>query len=144
MTVLLRPATREDAPFILMLEELGMRGYAQALWGSWQPSATVESLALEGHEIIEAGGESVGCIATAWHPDHLRVQKLYIHPDHRNRGFGAQALRTWVAEAAERGLPTWLSVLTTNPAQKFYEREGFSVREETRERRLMVRLAPSR
>jgi GNAT superfamily N-acetyltransferase len=143
MPLYLRPAIDDDVALILQLEELGMRGYAEALWGVWRPSATAESLVLDGHAIIEVEGDPVGCVAVDWHPDHLKVRKLYIHPDHRNHGFGAEALRMRVDEAAARGLPTRLTVLTTNPARRFYEREGFRVASETPERRLMVKPLPA-
>jgi ribosomal protein S18 acetylase RimI-like enzyme len=109
--------------------------------GNWRPSDTAETISLNGHDMIELHGKPVGCIAVRWHPDHLFIDKLYIDPAFQNRGIGAQVLRQRVREAAERGLPTKLSVLTTNPAQKFYEREGFSVEAETEERRRMVILS---
>lgn len=135
----LRPADKPDAPYILRLEELCMRDYAVALWGSWRPSATVETLDVAGHEMIEHAGRAVGCIAVTWNPDYLFIDKLYIDPEFQNRGLGALALRHKTGEAAEHGLPTKLSVLTTNPANRFYEREGFVLESETPERRRMVR-----
>jgi ribosomal protein S18 acetylase RimI-like enzyme len=135
----LRPAEKSDAGYILMLEEACMRAYAVALWGNWRPSATPETLDITDHEIIEDEAKAVGCIAVTWYPEHLFIEKLYIDPAFQNRGLGALALRAKVAEAAARGLPTRLSVLTTNPANRFYEREGFTVETETPERRRMVR-----
>lgn len=135
----LRSAVTSDASYILRLEEVCMRAYAIALWGNWRPSATVETLTLDGHEMIEHEGRAVGCIAVSQHPDHLFIEKLYIDPDFQNRGLGALALRAKVDQAAKRHLATRLSVLTTNPANRFYEREGFIVETETPERRRMVK-----
>ena len=131
----LRPAVRSDASFLLELEEACMRGYAEALWGGWRPTATVETLDIEGHEIIEQDGEAVGCVAMKWHPDHLFIDKLYIAPAYQGRGIGAVVLRGKTEAAAAKGLPTKLSVLTTNPAERFYRREGFVLEAETPERR---------
>ncbi len=116
-----------------------MRGYAEALWGEWRPSATVATSDLSGHEIIEVEGKAAGCIAVTWQPDHLFVEKLYIAPPFQGRGLGAVALKDKTDEAARAGLPTKLSVLTTNPADRFYRREGFVVELETPERRRMVK-----
>ncbi len=116
-----------------------MRGYAEALWGHWRPSATVETLDFLGHEIIEVDGKMAGCIAVTWQPDHLFVEKLYIAPPFQGRGLGAVALKDKTDEAARAGLPTKLSVLTTNPADRFYRREGFVAELETPERRRMVK-----
>jgi GNAT superfamily N-acetyltransferase len=134
-----RQATVSDADFILKLEELCMRTYAEALWGKWKPSATAETLDVSGHEIIEVAGHAAGCIAITWHDDHLFVDKLYIHPDRQGHGVGALVLEKKVSEAAARKLPTILSVLTTNPADGFYRREGFTVVSETSERRRMMK-----
>jgi GNAT superfamily N-acetyltransferase len=112
-----------------------MRAYAEALWGSWRPSDTVETLDPSGHEIVELDGAPCGCIAVSWHPDHLFIEKLYIGPEHQGRGIGALVLKEKTGMAAERGLPTKLSVLTSNPADRFYKREGFILEAETPERR---------
>ncbi len=116
-----------------------MRGYAEALWGEWRPSASVETLEIAGHEIIEFDGERTGCVAVTWHPDHLFVGKLYIEPAFQGRGIGAFALKTQVEAAVRQGLPTRLSVLVTNPADRFYRREGFVLESETTERRRFIR-----
>ena len=131
----LRLATRKDAPFILLLEEDGMRSYAEALWGKWVPSFNPESLLLEGHEMIEWGGELVGCVACEWQADHLRIKKLYVSPQYRRRGIGACVLVIKLRQAECRGLTLRLTVLSTNnDARRFYEREGMSVVDRTEER----------
>jgi GNAT superfamily N-acetyltransferase len=112
-----------------------MRGYAEALWGSWRPSDNVETLDLTGHEIVELEDQPCGCVAVSWRPDHLFVEKLYIDPAYQGRGIGAFVLSAKTSLAAEQSLPTKLSVLTTNPADRFYKREGFTLEIETSERR---------
>ena len=100
-----------------------MRSHAVALWGSWRPSATADTLALDGHEMIVVEGSEVGCVAVTVEPDHLRVRKLYVGASHRGRGIGAAVLRMVVAAAADR--PVRLSVLLPNEgAARFYRREG--------------------
>lgn len=131
----LRLATRKDAPFILLLEEDGMRSYAEALWGKWVPSSNPEALLLEGHEMIEWGGGLVGCVACEWQADHLRIKKLYVSPQYRRRGIGACVLVIKLRQAERRGLTLRLTVLSTNnDARRFYEREGMSVVDRTEER----------
>ena len=142
MTIALRPAEISDAKYLLELEETSMRGYAEALWGNWRPSATVETLEIAGHEIIELNGRAVGCIAVTWHSDHMFVEKLYIDPEFRSQGIGASALRSKTDAAAAMGLPTKLSVLSTNPADRFYRREGFTLEAETPERRRFSKAVP--
>lgn len=133
--VRLRQATRKDAPQILRLEEDGMRRYAQALWGGWVPSSTAELLPLEGHEMIEYSGKSVGCVACEWQADHLRIRKLYVSPEYRRRRIGACTLAIKLRQATFRSLTLRLTVLrTNNDSRRFYEREGMSVVNRTEER----------
>ncbi|MBB2713342.1 GNAT family N-acetyltransferase [Rhizobium sophoriradicis] len=112
-----------------------MRGYAEELWGDWKQSNTAESLDVTGHEVIELNGKAVGCVAVIWHEDHIFVEKLYIAPGFQNRGIGSYVLNMKSYHAAQQGLPTKLSVLTTNPADRFYKRAGFVLEAETLERR---------
>ncbi|WP_200835076.1 hypothetical protein [Phyllobacterium salinisoli] len=44
MSMILRSATKSDAAYLLNLEEICMRAYAEALSGDWKQSDTVESL----------------------------------------------------------------------------------------------------
>ncbi|MBZ7920326.1 GNAT family N-acetyltransferase [Ensifer adhaerens] len=90
------------------------------------------------HRIIVAEGEDVGCVSVTRRDDHVWVNKLYVAPDHQNHGYGAIALRQVLGEARAIGLPLRLSVLTTNPAVAFYQREGLRIYDETAERRYMT------
>jgi GNAT superfamily N-acetyltransferase len=137
--IVLRPATKSDASFVLNLEEICMRQYAEALWGGWLPTDTADNVDLTGHEIVEQDGLDIGCVANTWHEDHLFIEKLYIAPNFQRRGIGANVLRIKVGQAAQRLIPTKLSVLTTNPADRFYLREGFALEPETPERRLFIK-----
>lgn len=135
----LRKATNEDGPLVLWLEEICMKDYAIALWGKWRQSATLEEINLTGHQIIEFDSQAIGCVATTRQEGFLQVDKLYLGPDFRNRGIGAHVLRRIVKCDGHSSLPVRLSVLTTNPALKFYLREGFAVESETAERRFLVK-----
>ncbi|MET0170316.1 MAG: GNAT family N-acetyltransferase [Aliihoeflea sp.] len=116
-----------------------MRGYAEALWGAWKRSTKPEQLDTNNHFLTERDGAVVGCIAETWHADHLFIEKLYVDTPFQGQGIGAAVLRMKTDQAAARHLPTILSVLTTNPADAFYRREGFTVASETPERRRMVK-----
>ncbi|MEW6638921.1 MAG: GNAT family N-acetyltransferase [Pseudomonadota bacterium] len=137
MPVDLREAADSDRGFLIRLEDLCMRGYAMALWGRYTPSFDATS-PLAGHWIVREDGRDAGCLATEARGDHLWVAKLYIHPDHQRRGIGAIVLQCAIAEAGARALPLRLSVLVTNPAIAFYQREGLRAYERTPERVFMT------
>ncbi len=104
-----------------------MRGYAIALWGSWRPSATPDTLDPTGHRIVVWDRRDVGVVATERESAHVRLRKLYIATSFRNLGIGAQVLGSIVKEAAASGAGVRLSVLTTNPAIRFYLQGGFEI-----------------
>lgn len=115
-----------------------MKEYAIALWGEWLRSATLKTVDIAGHQIVELDSQAIGCVATTRYENYLRINKLYISPDFQNRGFGAEVL-SQIDEGNPADNPIKLSVLTTNPALKFYLREGFSVEKKDAERYSLVR-----
>ena len=101
------------------------------------PSTSVERT-LDGCRIIVEGEESIGCMTTIAHPDHIWIDQLYISPGFQRKGIGSTALRTILSEAAVMGVPVRLSVIATNPALDFYRRHGLHTYNETPERRFMT------
>lgn len=120
-----------DAEHILWLEEVCMKDLAEAIWGSWTPSSTAKDLNVPEHVMVEVGGLIVGCIATRLETDALRLLKLYLAPDARNLGTGANVLRVVVKRARSYARPVRLRVLVNNPAAQFYARHGFRIEAES-------------
>ncbi|HTP82432.1 MAG TPA: GNAT family N-acetyltransferase [Alphaproteobacteria bacterium] len=121
-----------------------MREYAIQQFGRWDAEKTRSSFDAKNHAIIQRDGADIGVVATRHEPAHVFIEKLYIAPNHQNRGAGAAVLNLLAddAERTSRGLR--LSVLRVNPARRFYERNGFVVTEVTDERYFMERLPNSR
>lgn len=136
--ITLRAATRADARMILWLEEVAMKDYATALWGSWRASDTAATLDVEAHEMIEVAGVVQGCIATRTDTEALHLLRLYLAPDARNRGVGSTVLKQISGRAECTGVPIHLRVLTNNPADQFYRRHGFRTERETPEHLYMI------
>jgi len=133
MAVVLRQAVSTDQRLVAYLEEVCMRDYAVALWGQWRPRPAENFLA-DRHRIIVSDDTDIGCVETVRHDDHLWLGKLYLLPSHQRKGLGAEVLHEMILEARGFGLPLRLSVLTTNPAQAFYRREGLVARSNDQER----------
>ncbi|MFS2007727.1 GNAT family N-acetyltransferase [Duganella sp. CT11-25] len=136
MPLQLRAAQSDDKPFLARLEEDCMRDYATALWGIWRPRPD-DTLRLDTHRIILKENAAVGCVSITRHADHAWLEKLYITPASQRQGIGALVLQQLISEANASSLPLRLSVLTTNPARAFYEREGLCVYERNDERFFM-------
>ena len=138
-----RPAQNANRGFLLWLEEAAMKAHATALWGSWRPSASVETLDISGTQIIERGGAPIGCLTTRMEKRALYLARLFIAPDFQNMGLGRAVLDMVLAKADAGGYPVRLSVLSTNRAVAFYQRAGFAVEHETAERIGLIYKGPS-
>lgn len=97
----------------------------------WGPDPAFEAL------IAEADGEPVGFAITfrsfsTWEGRAgIFVEDLYITPAARQLGAGRALLAEIARRAIDRGYPRVdLSVLDWNPAREFYNRIGFTHREE--------------
>jgi ribosomal-protein-alanine N-acetyltransferase len=61
--------------------------------------------------------------------DEAHINNIAVHPDHRNKGFGRQAIKFLIEDMAIKGaVKALLEVRRSNiAAQKMYESEGFKV-----------------
>ena len=65
-------------------------------------------------------------VTVAIPPGAYEISELHVSPAFRGRGIGEALLRFAESDARERRFTTMaLQTLTTNPAQKLYERNGF-------------------
>lgn len=137
----LRPATAADAEFIFRLVETTMRGYVEQIWGSFSEDYNrkniAETIAAGIYSLIERDGRNIGAIAVEREPTHIQLTQMYILPSHQNHGIGTGLIRELVREARESAKPLRLRVLSSNPARRLYEREGFVVTSVTPERVFM-------
>jgi SAM-dependent methyltransferase/GNAT superfamily N-acetyltransferase len=139
----LRTATAADVPFICDLVETAMRLYIEQTWGTFSAALTresVEAMVTAGDcAIVELDGRDAGALSVERFPTHIQLAQIYLLPAFQNRGIGTSIVRDLVRESEETGKPLRLRVLASNPARKLYEREGFAVVGETKERYYMER-----
>jgi RimJ/RimL family protein N-acetyltransferase len=140
MALTYRPVAAGDREFCVLVHHLAMRAYVEPLWG-WD-EAQQDRLALEFldhrdaiHEIVLADGSPIGYLSYQNRHDRLCLNKLHLHPQYHNRGFGSEILLRMIRRADSAAVPIELSVLTTNPrARAFYERHGFFAVQATAEK----------
>ncbi len=137
-TVLVRPATPDDAPQLAQL----LRSLEHFDWLRAEPleavvgrvhAALVAAAGGEGRSLllaVPAGGEPAGYVAIHWlhylilpGPEGF-VSELFVAPAARGRGFGARLLAAVVAEARARGCSR-LSLLN-NRRRESYERHFYA------------------
>jgi len=141
----LRQAADDDAEFIYRLVESTMRAYVEETWGSFSEEYNrknvAEMLAAKSYSIIQYRGMDVGALAVERHPTYIQLAQIYILPTHQNRGIGTLLVRELIRESKQANVPLRLRVLSSNPARRLYEREGFRIAETTPERIFMERHA---
>ncbi|MDP3062545.1 MAG: GNAT family N-acetyltransferase, partial [Chloroflexota bacterium] len=59
-------------------------------------------------------------------PDCVKVNQLFVLPEHQGKGIGHRSMLLIIEEARQLGLPVRLRTLKVNPrALAFYQRLGF-------------------
>ena len=124
----LRPATDDDDPFCLEVNELALREYVEPVYG-WDPALQRTYHARwfdpDRLSIIEDDeGRAVGVLDVSDEGDHVYLARIAILPQAQGRGIGTEVVRGVLS----RGLPVRLHVFTNNlRAQRFYARLGFRI-----------------
>jgi ribosomal protein S18 acetylase RimI-like enzyme len=76
--------------------------------------------------VILHGGAAIGRLyLVEWEHEH-RIIDIALLPEHRGKGFGAAVMRDLLDMAANRGKAVSIHVEQFNPAQRLYQRLGFS------------------
>jgi putative acetyltransferase len=143
--LVLRPAGPNDSEFAFRVKEAAFRQYVEKVWG-WdeaeQRRLHEERFAAQDFRVISVAGTDVGIMAVVVAPDCLKLNQLFILPEHQGKGIGSACMRLIMDEARGLGLPVRLRVLKVNPrARAFYQRLGFVRTGETDTHDLMEWLA---
>ena len=139
MSISLRPAEPGDADFLYEVYA-GTRADEMALvpWEDAQKEAFVRMQFNAQHEhyhthypdasydIVLSDGEPVGRLYVDRRPEELHILDIALLPRHRNAGIGSALLKDLLAEAEQAGVPVGIYVERFNPAQRLYERLGFT------------------
>jgi ribosomal protein S18 acetylase RimI-like enzyme len=145
--ITLRRATADDLEFLFTLLEAALGPYVEQTYGPWQEDdqrrrffATTRP---ETHEVVELGGRPIGCLKVERQAEQIRLQRVFLLPEHQSRGIGERLVRDLLDDARSAGLPVRLRVFKVNhPAQRFYRRLGFAVTGETDTHVLMQHPGP--
>lgn len=79
-----------------------------------------------GMRLILVGDERAGCVGFRAGEGEFKIDSFYLARRYHNGGLGTAILKELLAEADAVGLPVKLGVLHGSPANRFYERHGFS------------------
>jgi len=126
----LRPATDDDREFAYALNKAAMRDYVTAIWGwdeAWQRDYFDRHWDPAGTQIVTRDGHDIGVLKLEERAEATYIGLVEIRPDHQGGGIGGAIVRDVVDDAARRGRPVELDVLSVNTrAQALYRRLGFA------------------
>ncbi|MFI5529780.1 GNAT family N-acetyltransferase [Kitasatospora sp. NPDC051853] len=80
--------------------------------------------------VVEVDGAFAGCVALRPAEDCHWLEHFYLDPHHQGAGIGSGVLRRLLERCDRTRTPVRLNVLQGSPAQRLYERHGFTVEAE--------------
>ena len=125
----LRKAGPKDREFAYRVKKSAFKEYVDQVWG-WdedeQRQLHEQRLETQDFRVVSSAGADVGIMAVVVAPDCVRVNQLFLLPEHQGQGIGRKCMLLAMEEARRLGLPVRLRVLKVNPrALSFYRRLGF-------------------
>lgn len=81
--------------------------------------------------VIEVAGAFAGCIALRPADDGHWLEHFYLDPRLQGRGIGSNVLSNLLEPCDREGVVVRVNVLQGSPAQRLYQRHGFTVVSET-------------
>ena len=78
------------------------------------------------HRIVEQDGRPIGRLLVQRNEDFTQLVDIALLAEHRGQGIGGALLGELIQQCTRDGSALRLQVLKTNPAQRLYERLGFS------------------
>jgi len=139
----LRQATPTDSEFAYCVKRAAFREYVEKVWG-WdedeQRQLHGQRFGAQDFRVINLAGTDIGIMAVVVAPDCMRLNQLFLLPEHQGKGIGRECVLLLMEEARRMGLPIRLRVLKVNPrALAFFQRLGFLRIGETDTHVLMAR-----
>jgi GNAT superfamily N-acetyltransferase len=130
----LQSATLENSEFAYQTKKMAFKEYVDKVWG-WdedeQRKLHENRFSSQDFQIIKHGDDHVGIIAVMRDSESVKVNQMFILPEHQGKGIGTVCLNLILGEAKQLNLPIRLRVLKVNTrAQDFYARMGFTVSDE--------------
>ena len=125
----LRNAKAEDSEFAYCIKKAAFREYVEKVW-SWdekeQRKLHEQHFRAQDFRVINLAGTDIGIIAMVVEPDCVRLNQLFLLPEHQGKGIGRECMLMIMEEAHRLGLPVRLRILKVNPrALAFFRKLGF-------------------
>ena len=88
--------------------------------------------ALTRHIVVDGAARArVGFVVVRPHGDHLLLEHLYFRQRYQGQGFGTAVLKQVFADADRQSMDVRVGALRASDANRFYERHGFILVEQS-------------
>ncbi len=138
--LMLRTAKENDESFVNELTRRVMREYVEKTWQSEKEQERYYALnefCRSTTQIIQFKGIDVGRISVTRTKERFVIDGIHILAEFQGKGIGGRVMQMVLDEANEARVSVELKLLKNNPSKKLYERLGFHVSREDRERLYM-------
>ncbi|HLC30177.1 MAG TPA: GNAT family N-acetyltransferase [Dehalococcoidia bacterium] len=125
----LRKASPNDSEFAYCAKRAAFKEYVEKVkdWDEDEQRHLHEQrFETQDFRVINLAGTDVGIMAVVVAPDCVKVNQLFLLPEHQGKDIGRRCMLLIMEEARELDLPLRLRVMKVNPrALAFYRRLGF-------------------
>lgn len=137
----LRKASPNDSEFAYCAKSAAFKEYMEKV-EAWdedeQRQLHEQRFGAQDFRVINQAGTDVGIMAVVVAPDCVKVNQLFLLPEHQGKDIGRRCMLLIMEEARHLGLPVRLRVMKVNPrALAFFQRLGFVCVDETDTHHLM-------
>lgn len=137
----LRKASPNDSEFAYCTRRAAFKEYIEKVeaWNEDEQRQLHEHrFGAQDFRVINQDGIDVGIMGVVKAPDCVKVNQLFISPEHQGKDIGRRCMLLIMEEARQASLPMRLRVMKVNPrALAFFQRLGFICIEETDTHHLM-------
>jgi N-acetylglutamate synthase-like GNAT family acetyltransferase len=125
----LRKASPNDSEFAYWVRRAAFKEYLEKVEG-WdedeQKQLHEQRFGAQDFRVINMAGTDIGIMAVVKTPDCVKVNQLFLLPEHQGKDIGRRCMLLIMNEARQLGLPVRLRVMKVNPrALAFFQRLGF-------------------
>ena len=131
----LRKAGPNDSEFAYRARRAAFKEYVEKV-EAWdedeQRQLHEQRFGAQDFRVINLAGTDVGIMGVAKTPDCVKVNQLFLLPEHQGKDIGRRCMLLIMEEARQLGLRVRLRVMKVNPrALAFFQRLGFMRIDET-------------
>jgi ribosomal protein S18 acetylase RimI-like enzyme len=138
----LRNAVGTERDYLYKVFRAAMKEYITQTRREWseqrEEAQFQQQLDISATHVIRVDNSDIGFITAPIRDKIIWIHTICIIPEHQNKGFGTEVIRSVIVQAREQKMPLYLSVLKMNPARRLYERLGFRVTQESTHHYQMV------